>query len=253
MSAELGSPHAAASAESPEVAVIVALGLETRALRARLGASGDGCRLSLHQCGPGRARAFRAAAAALAQGADALLSWGLAGGLAPAARCGAIVLPRRILGPEGKGFEAADPWRSRLAAELGRHFPVADGPLLSTGELLMRPADKVRAAASTGAVAVDMESAGVAEAAAAAAAPFVVLRVVADGPDDALPAGVEAWIDERGDRRLAPLLEAVSRPSRWRALCTLGRRYGRARRTFEAVAERLAPQGFLFANDALAS
>ena len=58
-----------------------------------------------------------------------------------------------------------------------------------------------------------MESAGVAAAAAAAAAPFVVLRVIADGPDDALPAGVEAWIDERGERRLAPLLEAVSRPS----------------------------------------
>jgi hypothetical protein len=161
-----------------------------------------------------------------------------------------VLLPRRVLGLGGQSFTADAAWRSRLAVGLRGQFAVSDGTLLATGELLGSPADKARAAASTGAEAVDMESAGVAEAAAAAGLPFVVLRVVADGPGDALPPGVEDWIDAEGRRRLRPLARVAVRPAGWPALCLLALRAAKARRTLEALAEQLAPQGFLFAADA---
>ena len=125
--------------------------------------------MTLNQCGPGRSRAAHVADSALARGAEALVSWGLAGGLAPGLRPGTLVLPKRVLGPDGAGFETDAVWRARLAAALGPRFRLADGPLLADGDAPADRADKAAAAARTGAVAVDMESAGVGAAAAAAA------------------------------------------------------------------------------------
>ncbi|HEX5420525.1 MAG TPA: hypothetical protein VFY39_11040 [Gammaproteobacteria bacterium] len=252
MFAEPGRERAVTVSESPEVAVIAALDLEGRCLGVQPSAAG-GCRLSLHRCGPGKDRAARAARAAAAQGAAGLVSWGLAGGLAQNVRPGDVLLPRRVLGLAGQSFAADPAWRSRLAAGLRGGFTVSEGTLLASGELLRGPAEKARAAAATGAEGVDMESAGIAEAAAAAGLPFVVLRVVADGHDDALPDGVERWIDAEGRRRLAPLVRTAVRPAGWPALCLLALRAAKARRTLEALARQLAPQSFLFAGDATPS
>ncbi len=245
MSAEAGRTNAGPSRDKPEVAVVVALGLEGRSLRARLAAARS-CTLTLNQCGPGRGRAEHVADSALARGAGALVSWGLAGGLAPALRPGSVVLPRRVLGPDGVDFETDAVWRSRIAEALGAGFRLSEGPLLADGELLPSPVDKAAAASRTGAVAVDMESAGVGAAAAAARVPFVVIRAVADAAEDALPAGVEEWIDERGNQRLARVVAAAVEPGRWPGLLRLALRYARARRTLDELARALAPQGFLF-------
>jgi hypothetical protein len=90
-----------------------------------------------------------------------------------------------------------------------------------------------------------MESAAVAAAAARAGVPFVALRVVVDALDDALPRGAEQWIDERGNRRLAPALRAVFSADQWRPLVTLTRRYRLARRVLERVAHALAARRVL--------
>ncbi|HEU4618394.1 MAG TPA: purine phosphorylase [Gammaproteobacteria bacterium] len=210
-------------------------------------------RVSVRQCGPGAARAARAAADAIESGAAGLVSWGLAGGLDPAAAPGTLVLPRRVVTASDGTYTAVDrtyeadaSWRSRLAAALAEAgFSLHEGPLLGSDVVLRRPEDKARAAAATGAVAVDMESAGVADAAAAAGVPFVALRVVADAAADVLPVGIERWIDERGNRRFAPAVDAALRPADWPPLLRLARRYGAARRTLLALAALLAPSGFL--------
>jgi len=82
---------AALTAAPSTVAVIVALGIERAMLQKsfRAGAAP----LGILQSGPGPERAARAATAALASGAQALVSWGLAGGLA-ADRRGAAAPPR---------------------------------------------------------------------------------------------------------------------------------------------------------------
>jgi hypothetical protein len=108
--------------------------------------------------------------------------------------------------------------------------------LLSVPSALTQVAEKAKAAAD-GAAAADMESAAIAAVAARARARFVALRVVVDAAGDELPADVERWIDERGERRIGAALSAALNPRRWRALWMLAQRYRAARRTLA----RLAP------------
>jgi hypothetical protein len=103
----------------------------------------------------------------------------------------------------------------------------------------------MEAAVASGAVAVDMESAAIAAVAAQAGVPFVALRVIVDGRDDAVPEGAESWIDERGNRRLASALAAVAKPGEWMALWRLAQRYRVASRVLARLARCVATRGLL--------
>ncbi|MFO7287528.1 MAG: hypothetical protein LOD94_11845 [Gammaproteobacteria bacterium] len=219
------------------VAVIVALEVERRCVR-----ESDG--VAVRVSGPGKARATAAAESAIAAGAAGLVSFGLAGGIAPDASPGRLLLPRAVLVPDGRRFEVDTPWRARIADALGRGFDVDDRPLLAADEIVGTPEAKARAA-ETGAAAVDLESGALAEAASRAGLPFVALRAVADGPRDALPPNIADWVDADGRSRLAPVVGAALSPSRWHGLVTLASRYGSARRTLERAASILAERRFL--------
>lgn len=240
----------AESAAAPRVAIVAALGVE-RASLARQLQSGT-AHWSILQSGPGPERAALAAAQALEQGAAALVSWGLVGALDAALVPGTVVVPRRVLrkGAAPLGVDAA--WHARLTA-LSATFATSFGDVLTVSAALGSPQAKAAAAAASGAVAVDMESAAIAAVAAAARVPFVALRVVVDGLGDALPGDAEAWIDERGNRRLGAALRAVVKPAEWRALLTLAQRYRTATSVLERLARIAASQGLLDASAARSS
>lgn len=220
------------------VAVIVALGVER-------GCVGQvGARTLLTQSGPGAVRAAAAAERMLAAGAGALVSFGLAGGLAADVAPGRLLLPRRVFTAERR-FDIDGGWHARLATVL-TELGFDDRPLLAADEVLSTPAAK-HAAAALGAAGVDLESGAIAAAAMAASVPFAVVRAVADGPSDRLPPGVATWVDANGEARLGPVLAAALRPGRWPSLTLLGRRYRAARRTLEEAARRLAPADFMLA------
>lgn len=227
---------------SPVITVLVALGIE-RASLTRAHAVDHG-RIAIEQTGPGLERAALAAEAALAGGARALVSFGLAGGLKPGLAAGTVILPRAVL-TEGGGHWVADPhWRQRLAAALAEQAVAGDGDLLSVREPLRSASSKASAAAASGAVVVDMESAAIAAAAARRRVPFVALRVVVDEAADAVPSGAERFVDARGEQRLGAAVGAVCRPADWHALWQLACRYRRARRALDSAARVLVAQGF---------
>lgn len=219
-----------------KIAFVAALALECASLRRQLPRAPSWL---VVQSGPGAARAGRAAAQAVGGGVRLLVSWGLAGGLSAAAAPGTVVLPRRVLSQSGETWHADAAWHARLALIAGE-LALECGDLASVPAALESPAAKRAAAEATGAVAVDMESAAVASAAASAGVPFVVLRVVVDGLDDALPAGSEQWIDARGRTRFAAAVSAAANVRQWRALLTLGKRYRAASATLDKLARALA-------------
>jgi adenosylhomocysteine nucleosidase len=235
--------EAAAPAASSAVVVVMALGIERACLRKHSGRSGRSTFL-LAQSGPGSDRAAGAAAAALAAGASALVSWGLAGGLAPGLAPGDIVLPRRVRSLEGATFAADPEWHAAIEAGLRGALTVRVADVVTVSTALTTPADKRAAASACGAAAADMESAAIAAAAARAGARFAALRVVVDTADDFLPADVERWVDERGERRFGRALAAAFQPAQWRELWILAHRYSAARRTLERVAELAAKNDF---------
>jgi adenosylhomocysteine nucleosidase len=222
-----------AAAPAATFAVIVALGVERAALG--VGVESDPP-LGVIQSGPGPERAARAATAALASGASGLLSFGLAGALRAGLQPGAVLLPRRVRSAAGTSFDADPQWHAELAAaarDLGL-VPALDD-LLSVPSAITSVAEKAKAAANG--AAADMESAAIAAVAARAGARFVALRVVVDAAGDELPADIELWVDERGERRIVAALSAALHPAHWRSLWMLAQRYRAARHTLA----RLAP------------
>jgi adenosylhomocysteine nucleosidase len=239
MAAETG--RAIGGRLAARIGVIAALSVERAGLD---GAKYGVADITFHQSGPGAPRAEATARAAVTAGADALLAWGLAGGLVTDLAPGDVVLPERGLTLAGGEWRADARWHAALAAMLGAGFKLHTGALVSVVEVVTSPRDKEAMARSSGAVAVDMESAAVAAVAAEAEVAFAAVRVVADGSADALPADVAKWIDAAGNRRILPLLGAAVAPAEWPMLLKLASRYRVARRTLEGVAHCLLPSGF---------
>src|SRR5450631_4860586 len=187
--------------------------MEARTLRLRtrrrdgLFEVGDGTLVAVS--GMGRAAAVAAAGALVDAGATALVSWGLAGGLDPALRAGTICLPSVVVSRDGATFTTELHWREILSAAIGQRLSVVSGTLLTSAVAIEDVAAKAAAFGETGAVAVDMESAGVAQIAALNRLPFVAVRAIVDTAGDALPAAVKAAGTE-GRVRLARLILGVA-------------------------------------------
>ncbi len=234
-----------------DIAVISALAFEHASLDARIDALNQSP-IHVYQCGPGQDRAYDATRTALAAGATAIVSWGVAGGLQRGLRSGTIVVPRRVRAQSGAVFDTDSRWRMQLCRSLKTRFPVDEGDLYQSPDVLKTATEKAAIATTTGAVAVDMESAAIARASADARRPFVAVRVVVDTSEDSLPAGVEAWIDEAGNRKPGAAWAVLVNPRDWPSLVNLFRRYRAARRSLAAASALLVPHGLVFDDAAMA-
>ncbi len=182
--------------------------------------------------GGGADGAADAAERLLGQGALALLSFGLAGGLSPALEAGAVVVPASVLA--GDQFWAVDP---ALAALLGEPA----GVLLAANGIIATREAKQAAWRRTGAVAADLESGAVAQAASRRRIPFAVLRAVCDPARRSLPPAALDALDARGRIQAAALLASLLRhPGQVAGLAALAREAAQARR---ALLARVAATG----------
>lgn len=168
-------------------------------------------------------RTRQAAEDFLRQGAGTLLSFGIAGALAPHLEAGALLLPRAVVEENGARHEVDPGWRSRLGNALDAAGLRADsGDLLGTSVAAASPERKAALFAATGAVAVDLESHIVARAAERAGCAFLVLRAVADPAERALPEAAIEGLDETGRPALGRVLFSVAcRPWQIAALLRL--------------------------------
>ena len=218
------------------IGIITGMRVEEDCLAAALSALPDRHRPLLCCAGASAERAYQGARGLVDDGAVALLSIGIAGGLDAALRPGDIVLPDTILGATGAQHRASAEWHAAVMQELPR---VAIGALLAARKPIGTVAEKAAVRAASGALAVDMESGAVAEAAGEADVPFLALRVIADPADRAVPPAALHGIAPDGSRRpLAVLLRLVMRPSDLPPLIRLARDSDAALRQLRRVASR---------------
>jgi hopanoid-associated phosphorylase len=188
---------------SGPVGVVTGSWLEARCLR------GQKVRIA---CSGGSAeRAHVEAARLAAEGAAALVSFGLAGGLAPGLRPGDLLVPEVVR--SAGGAWSVDPiWRQRAHDRLtaGGLAP-RSGALLGSERIVANPADKRQLFEATGAQAVDMESHEVAAAAAGARLPFLVIRALADPYDQVIPQVAREALRPDGRVRLQGMLGGLLR------------------------------------------
>ena len=208
----------------------IVVGLRAEARLAR----GLGCPVAVG--GGGAVGAHEASSRLIAEGATALISFGLAGGLAPGLMPGSLVIAADVIDGQG-AFWRADP---ALSARLGE----AAGSLFAAADIIATAHAKRALWSATGALAADIESGAVAAAAAKAGLPFAVLRAVCDPADRDLPPAARTALDAAGRIQLIRLLQSVIRhPTQIGALIQLGQDAALARRALLRQVGRIGPLG----------
>ena len=217
------------------VVVVAALKEELSAVAAALPPGAEE-RVALLQCGVGADCAARTAQAVLARrpAPRLICSTGFCGGLSDGLTAGTIVLAEKFLRGDGAAHEALAGDGALIGmfggALAGREVRHRRGALVSVGAAVVSPEAKRVLGGRCGALAVDMESFALASSAAAGGTPFLAMRAVSDGPDEALPAEVGTFLDERGKPRLGRIMAfALRRPRNLQALLRLKRRSDEAR------------------------
>jgi adenosylhomocysteine nucleosidase len=185
-------------------AAVTGLAAEARiARRAGLAAAASG----------GRAARTRAVIAQLiADGATALVSFGICGGLDPALPPGCLLLPAAVRDEAGQRWVVDRPWHARIAATLAaRGIAARQGDLLGADAIAASPERKAALRRESGAIAADLESHHVARAAAESGLPFLVLRAIADPAERALPPAALIELGASGRPALAAVLLSLAR------------------------------------------
>lgn len=141
-------------------------------------------------------------------GADVrgVLSFGIAGGLAPGLPSGSLVAARRVLYGK-RAFVADDAWSAALAQRAG----TLRADIAASDTVLENPVAKALLRDRTGASAVDMESGVAANFAAERNVPFAALRAIADTADDGIPQSALAGLNPDGSVAVHRVLKALLR------------------------------------------
>jgi adenosylhomocysteine nucleosidase len=169
----------------------------------------------------------------VAAGCTHLLSYGVAGGLADGLAAGDLLLPGEIVTPTGARLAVDQAWHKAALDLLGELKPDT-GALAASDEAIASVAAKRSLAQRTGAVAVDMESHHIAQAAARAGLPFLVVRALADEAGQILPPAALVGVTPDGATNILAVLGSLARnPGQLGALMRLGRAAGAAHRTLE--------------------
>jgi adenosylhomocysteine nucleosidase len=191
----------------------------------------------------------RAAAAAVdlagPGGCGGLVSFGVAGGLAPGAPAGALLLADRVVTLQGETLASDSAWRRRLIDGLGWPLPPIEKGIIGADSPIETAEQKHRLWQRTGAHAVDTESHAVARAAVAANVPFLVVRAIADPCHRNVPPWLSGTIAGDGKPDLGAVLGGlVRRPWHLPRLAVLGLDFRRAMKTLRRVALRGGPLFF---------
>jgi len=196
--------------------------------------------------GIGSEQAVKAATTLIQHGADALLSWGCAGALSADVQPGDLLLPQSIQ-PEACHTLSTDPaWHAHLSGLLANTCKPATGTLAGSANIITEPVQKRALYQSSGAIAVDMESAAIAMVAQKADIPFMAIRAIADDIDTIIPAYTNRAMDIYGNINLVHMLELLlTHPTSWHQLIRLGRQFSAAKATLSLVSERIGIDGLL--------
>jgi hopanoid-associated phosphorylase len=138
-----------------------------------------------------------------------IISFGVAGGLAPQLRPGTCVIGSAILSGSNR-MPTNHIWSQQL---LQTFSDAVSGMILGVPAPICDPRDKRALHLNTGAIAVDMESHVVATVGAAHGLPVAAMRVITDPADRALPASAVAAMRPNGTTNIGAMIgSALMRP-----------------------------------------
>ncbi|WP_411820490.1 hypothetical protein ABFZ85_03880 [Hyphococcus formosus] len=175
--------------------------------------------------GANAARAEECASSFCDEGAAAIISVGVSGGLDPALEPGQLIVGDKTIAGDGSIYASDHALLEAAKASMrdaGHEEPLVSS-LYGSDEIIDSAQKKQALRTQFGTVAVDMESHGAARAAARKGVPFIALRAIADPADRALPAAALNAVAPDGSTRIIATLGAAMRdPKQFPALMKLG-------------------------------
>jgi adenosylhomocysteine nucleosidase len=187
--------------------VVTALQAEAECLRR----CPDGSAALVSVSGGSALRARAGAEELRAQGVVGLVSFGVAVGLAPVLRPGDVVVAESVVLPGGRSIPTDAAWRAALLQGLsGTALNVRAARIAGGDELPASAVAKRRAFQATFAAALDTDSHAVAEVAAAAGLPLLVVRAVAEPAEETRPPVAFAANGVDGQRRSLAIIGHLS-------------------------------------------
>jgi len=171
------------------------------------------------------AGAERAANKLIEQGATWLMSFGVCGGLAAGVDTGDLILPKTVI-MDGETLSLESEWYNRV---LGK-FPLAKtGALVSVETAVTTPKQKVKLQERSQAIAVDVESFVVMQAAQTHNLQGLIIRAVLDPSHQALPPAALNGVNAKGETQIWPVIKGlIKRPQDLPDLIRLGGQNKRA-------------------------
>ena len=199
----------------------------------------QGRRLAVVECGTGERRAFRATRALVeAHQPQWILSVGFSGALHPEMKVGDIVVGNSICRANSDERVEID---VKMPADEAHGLYV--GGLVTVDHLVLEATEKQQLHTDTGALAVDMESLGVARACIETHTRFLVVRVISDDAKSDLPREVLSILGGKGTIRAGALAGSLmKRPSSVKDLWKLRERAVHAAERVAKFLEGVLPQ-----------
>ncbi len=204
-------------------------GMPVKLIRNKLARS-----VAIVQAGTGTENARNAASLLVESGAVRLASTGVAGGLDPSLVSGDVVVATTVLSPRKGGSAYIMRCDQRLSDAIAQRLEtqgvaVKRGPVFTSPEALCSVEEKRRLFRETGALVVDMEASGVAGAALGFGASLVVIKVVCDQADTAVPDVLSGALRSDGTIHILKIFKAVlKRPAISRQLIAMDRDFSAA-------------------------
>ncbi len=199
--------------------------------------------IHVSRAGVGQTRSYQCARSLFARGVPSLLIFGIAGGLYPDLVSGDIVISTTIISEQHHKRYQANPELLENAIAKAQHLNshrVVYAPIFSQETALETPAEKQSAYTRTHAFVVDMESAGVAQAAQEANRPFVSIRVVCDPAIRTVPSAFSSCLTEEGTVDTWGLMRTLMRnPRLIGSIPAMQRDYARALKSLKHVWETI--------------
>ncbi|MEM7027919.1 MAG: hypothetical protein AAF410_06825 [Pseudomonadota bacterium] len=197
--------------------------------------------------GIGHNNALHAAASLVKENCEALISWGVAGGLNESLHSGDVLIAENIIFENGQ-IECKAEWQEQLLIQLSSaEFRVVSGSLYSAAAICKTAKDKNKLHLKTGADAIDMESAAIAGLSKEMNLDFIAIRTIADEAVASIPPAVSRHTDSLGRPKLIRFIfSCLFNPGQILSLVLLARAFNKAIITMNNIAPDLKHKHFLY-------
>ncbi len=199
--------------------------------------------------GIGHESALFAAKKLVALKVDALISWGVAGAIDNSLKSGDVILASSIINGENR-YSVSEDWLSRVSEHFLPSEPnIFSGDIASCKEICASIADKQHLSQNTGALAVDMESAAIAETATENNLDLLVIRTISDDADTAIPEAILKHTNNLGQPRIFNfMLSCILKPKQIREISSLASGYKKGLASLSEIAQLLKDSHFLYSD-----